>query len=555
VTRDDPGIPGVVQRPLDLFVFADGDPEKMQLMMDKGVFPWTTDPHLKLAFFRPLSAATHQLDRAIAPESPGFAHAHNLLWFAALLLVLGALYRRLHLTPWVAGLALLLFAIDDTHGPTLGWVANRQALIAATVAFSALILHDRWRRNGWNAGRWLGPLVYGVSLLAGESALALTGFLFAYALCLDRGPMRTRALSLSGFALVTIIWMVGYSVAGYGAARSGVYVDPGADPVDFIGLVAVHAPVLLTSQMSGLLSDVFAVLSDGWDVLYVSVCLVYLILLLDVLKVVLAKSALARFWALSMVLAVIPICSTAPADRLLIFVGVAAMGLVATFLYAPEGVSGVRSPSKIRRFSVKAWTWGLVFTHLIAAPIFLPLRAQTMTTVNGALERSYDSIPNTPEVEAQTVIAVNPPSDPYMAYVPLMRASRRDHVPGRQRWLAVGQSDVTVTREDGQTLLVRPEAGYLALSPEQLVRRPENRFKVGEVVSLAGVDVTVTALTADGRPAESRWRFEKPLEDPGYVWLRWGDEALSFVPFELPASGATVTLEAVDTIRAFVGDF
>ncbi|HOE98007.1 MAG TPA: hypothetical protein PK847_15655, partial [Candidatus Sumerlaeota bacterium] len=43
----------------------------------------------------PLAAATHALDLALWPTSPALMHAHTLLWFAALLAALAALFRRL----------------------------------------------------------------------------------------------------------------------------------------------------------------------------------------------------------------------------------------------------------------------------------------------------------------------------------------------------------------------------------------------------------------------------------------------------------------------------
>src|SRR5262245_18230344 len=46
----------------DLFSFAVGDPALGARAIEDGVVPWWTFPGLKLAFFRPLSALTHQLD-------------------------------------------------------------------------------------------------------------------------------------------------------------------------------------------------------------------------------------------------------------------------------------------------------------------------------------------------------------------------------------------------------------------------------------------------------------------------------------------------------------
>jgi hypothetical protein len=46
----------------------------------------------------------------------------------------------------------------------------------------------------------------------------------------------------------------------------------------------------------------------------------------------LRRSATARFWGGGMALALVPACATLPANRLLFFVGLGGMGLLAEFL-------------------------------------------------------------------------------------------------------------------------------------------------------------------------------------------------------------------------------
>jgi hypothetical protein len=47
-------------------------------------------------------------------------------------------------------------------------------------------------------------------------------------------------------------------------------------------------------------------------------------------------------------------------------------------------------------------------------------------------------------------------------------------------------------------------------------------------------------MTADGRPAEATFRFDRPLEDGSLRWLAWGP--LGFESFSLPDRGQTVFL-------------
>ena len=68
---------------------------------------------------------------------------------------------------------------------------------------------------------------------------------------------------------------------------------------------------------------------------------------------------------------------------------------------------------------------------------------------------------------------------------------------------------------------------------------------------MAGMTVTVTESTPDGRPAEALFRFDVPLEDPSLVWLRWTHDGYS--PWTPPAVGESVVLPAFD-FRRFVLD-
>ena len=96
-------------------------------------------------------------------------------------------------------------------------------------------------------------------------------------------------------------------------------------------------------------------------------------------------------------------------------------------------------------------------------------------------------------------------------------------MPKRVRALAPGLPSVTVRRVDVDTLLVRPERGYLVLFFDRLFRNERRPMNLGQRVTLTGTIIEVTELTADGRPAAATFRFDTPLEDPSLRWLVWVD--------------------------------
>ena len=235
------GMDGFEGSATDLFAFTRGGEGNAKLL-DEGVLTWATTPGLKLAFWRPVSSLTHALDHALWPASPEAMHLHNLVWFALSIIAAGLLFARIQGRGWVMASALMLYATDDARAPAVGWIANRNALIAATFALLALVAHDRWRRDGWRPGALAGPLA----------------FVGAHALFLDRGPLRARALAVASWLVVVIVWRAVYDTLGYGAFGSGIYIDPGSDWLRFAGVTALHLPALLSSVFLGVWADIFS---------------------------------------------------------------------------------------------------------------------------------------------------------------------------------------------------------------------------------------------------------------------------------------------------------
>jgi hypothetical protein len=543
-------IAAIPKDPQQLFSWASGDPVRAHAMMEVGMTGWWTDPTLVMAYFRPLSVATHHLDYRLWPEQPWLMHAHSLLWFALALGMLGRVYQRL-LVParaaWLPVLALLVFAVDDAHAMTIAWIANRNALVAFTLAMPVLLLHDRAvRDNDRRSGR-VAPLLLLVALLAGESALAVTGYLFAYALFIDPAPRTSALRRLLPYAGVAAVWSLGYRALGFGARGSGLVVDPGSEPLRFLGKAAERVPVMLAAQFGFPPSDAweaYPVLRSWLPVVMMAWALLTLAVVLIALWPRLMTQPSARFFALGLVLAALPVAAQFPHDRLLFFIGLGAAPLIAMLigdLFAPAASAdttrlGVRGQRIV--------TWACAALHLGIAPLWLPLRVRAPLDIErmvGAADRSID---DRPAVRDKTVVLVNPPVDAFAGYVPPMRAAQGRNRPHALRWLATGGSDVQVQRVAVSTLRVRPKFGFLALSSERMQRNPENRMPLGYQVRFSDLTIEVTALTQDGRPAEILARFDRPLEDPHFVFLAW--HGRRFVPFKLPTTGRSVVLPRVD---------
>ena len=97
---------------------------------------------------------------------------------------------------WVAGIAAMAYAVNDTHAVPVGWLANRNAVLAGLFGVLTLLLHDRWRRMGLKFAAWLAPIAYLLALLSAEAGVAICAYLFSYCLFVDRGDWPKRLLTL-----------------------------------------------------------------------------------------------------------------------------------------------------------------------------------------------------------------------------------------------------------------------------------------------------------------------------------------------------------------------
>jgi len=545
IVRGDGAALGLPASRADLFTFVSGDPARTQRLVDSGMLPWSTDLTARLAFFRPLTSLTHVADALVAPGSAVVAHLHTLVWFALALLAVGWVYRVLLGPGLVSGLAFLLYAIDDAHGPAVGWIANRNALVALALGLPSLALHHRWRRDGARWAAIAAPVALGLGLLAGEAGVGALGYLAAYALHVERGPARARAATLIPAGLVVVAWLVAHHALGYGASGSGVYLDPVREPGEFAAAVAGRLPFLLAGQLAGLWSD-FAELYfhlSPWlwgAMLVLSVAAVAGVVALA--RPVVARGAatapMARMFATGMVLAAVPVCATFPADRLLTCVGVGGMALVALLL-----TDGTRPRTRAVRLGVGA----LVTVHLLLAPPLALLRSRSMATVDRPLARASETLARAvPDLDGATVALLTTPSDAFGAYLQYRRAARREPRPAHLVALYAGGAPVAITRVDARTLVVRPERGFMESISERMVRSPHRWPRVGERLASATMTVEITAALSDGRPAEARFVFARPLEE--LRWARWSDEG--YVPAAPPPVGETLALPAVDLVRA-----
>ena len=241
--------------PWTLYRFIDGDPSRLAERIARGPSPWFADPSAKIDFFRPLSSAAMALNHRLAGLDPlGYA-LHSLLWYLALLTLLGALQGHVFPRPRgsrphpAAVLALTIFALCPSNGPTVMWSAARWILISTTLGAAGLVAHLRWREGGWRPGRPLSLLGFVAALLAGEAGLAVLAFVAAYELFARPDALRKRLSALLPVTLLVFVYLVYYKAAGHGSAGLEAY----ADPLESPGVFLVSLPSKMLAMLGELL--------------------------------------------------------------------------------------------------------------------------------------------------------------------------------------------------------------------------------------------------------------------------------------------------------------
>lgn len=519
-----------------------------------GALPWWTCNDLRVAFWRPAASFTHWLDHRLFPNSLKLMHVHNILWFAAAMLVVSVLYGRLMTVRWMAGLAALMYLLADfTYFPTM-WLANRNILMALFFGVLTLIFYDGYRRRGGRAGLVAACGCLLLSLLSAEAGIGTFAYLLAYEVALARERWTGRLRALAPFVVVIVLWRVLYNVLGYGASGGGFYFDPVREPIRYGAAVLARAPFLVAGQWTTVPPELYSMLPSVLKgILWVLLLTVTVMVPIAVWPLLRANRR-ARFWLTGMYGAVLPVCATVPMSRVLVFVAIGAFGLIA------ELVGGWQRrelwvPRSGRRRSVLLV---LVIAALAAHLPWAAVRRLTAPRVMAKLERRITK----PMVAGlrlplrnRDLVIVNAPSPAVFLYDTFRIAYESQSLPAGIRALVPAFGPVEIVRTDPDRLVVRAVSRslldcaqgkrmhfvffYRALSD---VRGPGQPLQAGQRIVLPRMTVEVMQVDERGFPVEVAFRFAVPLEDTSLKWLFWDWRRRGYQLFTVPAPGERVTL-------------
>lgn len=506
--------------------------------------PWWKHPDFKISMWRPLTSALLRFDNHLFGHDPVGYHVHSILWYLGILVACGLIYRRI-LPRGVAVLALVVFGLDECHLLTVGWIANRHAMVAMLPALLGVYAHLRWREDGWRPGLYLSILGYLVALMGGETTLSIMVYAFTYEVFAAEGTWRNRLVGLLPLGVVGASYTVFYKLMGLGSVNQGYYIDPVREPLAFLLGAATNIPVLLAASLAGFTSDI-SYFFPALRPIQITVGLIALIFFVALLRAVWREleetQRRALRWILpGAVLSLLPVAVAEPFDRMLLAPMFGGAALIAVVLAGCWQLWRRSSGPEWRRRAAAAATVLLALFHL-ALPAFSRLAGQRITARQWVtLSEDAGQIPVEVSPEApKDVVLLNAPDIVIGGFFPLMHVVQ-GKTPFRS-WdnLTLGSYELVVTRTGPRTLEVEVVGAQLfSTAPERLHNPQGTRLLRGDTRTGKTFEVEILADNGLG-PTKVAFRFDRDLEDSSLAILAWGTEGL--VPAEFAADGVTLHL-------------
>jgi hypothetical protein len=528
------GLPGLHWGPLELYDFVGSPTRPASALRDAGALPWFVSEELTLRFFRPLSSATLALDWYLFGNRLWPARLHSLCWFLVLLAVATVLYRRF-LPAVTAGLAALIFAVSIGHLMPVAWLAARHTLVSAAFGLVAFWLHVRSREDGWKPGRALAPLALAVGLLAGELALGAFTLVVAWELTGRRDRPARRVAAVIPAALVVAGYLIFYSVMGYGARGSGVYVGPDSG---LAGAVTVlrHFFMLVGELIAATPSDAFSLGSDAvqtaaalWGAAAAMVA--WLVFRLARAHLDPRESRAMGWFSIAAAAAAFPGTFSLVGGRVLPLALVPAAGVVAIVLAGGLAAFGERGRRLMVRMFLAVAVLCFGIGHLLVAPALRVALASVLTT----LARDGGTLAaRTPACGGNMVVIAA--SDPSVATYLAPTLVLQGRAPQSFRVLSMASADHRIENVTPTGFDVRvpvSEAGRTIW--ERLYR--DRGVRAGDRVATRRLDVTVVEAV-NGAATRTRFDFGEPLGSPAMCFVVWRGGSL--VTIAAPEPGAAI---------------
>lgn len=541
----------------DLWRFYSGVPADTARMVHDGLLPFWAHPQQKLSFLRPFSSVVFAGEQAVFGRSTVVSHGITLVAALGLIVVAGAMFRRL-LPGRVAGAALLLFAVQQVQWDVTALVCARHFLLAAVPSVLGLTAYLRYRQGSYPRGWLLGLAGFSLGLLFGETALQVLAFVLAYELFGATDPLLRRLRAIAGPALLGVGYLVVYVGLGYGASHvEFAYADPIAEPRLWLGhvystgglvldlLAGFHATVTRIkdftiapgSSLYGYRVAVLLLAGALWGLLFLAFSRGPLF----AHAAVGGAARTARWLLVGAMFSIVPAAGAVASPRLVVIAGLGVAPAVALVLrFGWAGLSGTLGAGAPRRLALAA---GAVAggVHAVLSPIALP--ANLWAYADGLVRGREHSRQLARGCEIRGTVG----EDVLVLATPVLpeQTTLRRVFPEARPFLNLGMG-----RGDHEVIRTGPNSFELATRPSSARPASASLYPaVGQEIALrSGFTVRVLAAAADGlrnEPSRIAVTSERSLDTPDITFLAWKNGKLSRVA--MPPAGGRVVVNRVQT--------
>lgn len=529
--------PPVARARWDLFSFVRSGDE-LHRYMELGRIPWWTDPEMRLAFFRPLSSWLAAADHALFGVDPLGPHLHSLLWLAALLVVAGILFRS-QLGLRNGTLALLGYALEEGLTLPVGWICNRNALVASALALGALYRS----RRGSRRDRALSIVLFALALLAGEYAIAALGYFAAFAFFDSRarraGPRVEPAPAGSrppaarwSFVAIMLALAAGYVVLhralGYGAKKFPFYVDPFGQPLRFVPWSF--------AQATSLLGDLALGRPAGAPPPLVTLAAAVLV------TIVLARLApRSRPLLAGALLSLVPLSAALAGPRMLVLPAIGFAAAIGEALASSVAIVSSASRALLARAGAALLAACVVFVHAVQGPRRAFRELGEIARTNQARLRAMLAAPlDDAEAPRERWVLLSVADPTTLLYFQTVRHLFGHALPRGFFVLTTTPGAQLLTRTASDEIELRSPRSGLFGSPLAAVMRPADEgLAQGETIAAGGLRITVAERGKLG-PSTLRVRFDAPADDRSLRFLIVTPKG--YERFTLPPIGETVAV-------------
>jgi hypothetical protein len=510
--------------------------------------------------FRPLSSALMWLDLAAFGDNAFAYHLHSAVWWASMAAMLALLLRRV-LPGWAALLALLLFCADEAHGMLLGWIANRNAIVASALCLFGLWAQLRKREDGVGAGGWLALASFALALCASECAVGFLGYAALYELFGQAGQAKRLHRLLPLVALLGI-YLLARAAFGFGSHGSGMYLDPFGELGPFAQAAVRRFPVLMGDLVLGVRANWWTggfpwtpgliergFFPPGWllDLRPLRMLLQGIGAVAIAAFALLCGSVLRaggsprdlRWLVLGVPLAILPSLSSLPESRLLVPALLGWSVVLASFVHA-RITAWQMQPRRASSVIGLAVAVALALYHA-SVPAW---HSFTETTIGAQLAGAVRASILAPELDpvlvpGRRVLLVAAADPTTTIYVPLLRKLNGKPGPDACHLLTDTFVPLRLLRLS-RTAFQLDRLSY-AYTPGDAYAAAFNRepLHAGERFRADGLQVRVERVD-EGLPTRARYELDRSLDDPDVVLLVQTVGGLRRIAF--PALGQSILL-------------